>query len=1042
MEKFLYKVAQDLKNRIGKDLAGTAVIFPNKRAALFFNKYLVEGEDKPIWAPKYLTISELFREMRPDIVIPDTLELVCRLYNVYRKITEEKIRKYKKDITVESLDYFYQWGETLLSDFDDVDKNMANAEKLFTHLNDWNTLEASDFIDEEMESKIKQFFKGFSVDNMGKLRERFLEMWENLYDIYQAFNRQLADEGLAYEGALYRNVIETLDTDELPYENYVFVGFNVLDTVENKLFSALRDAHKALFYWDYDEKYMGDKNEAGMFLRHNLENFPNSLEQHDAEEEENPDEKEFVIISSKTNNIQAQYVHKWITEHLTEEESETAVVLCDEKQLQPVLHAIPDNVKYINVTMGYPLSETPAMSFVQCLVSMQGDYDAEKKAFIYKSAATLLKHPYSNIISANSKTVLARITKENLFYPSAEQLYKTDEMEEPDDILKEMFTPQTDNLSLCQYIAGMITIVARHYADMDSQADSSYKDVEVERRMYKQLYGESLFRIYTTITRFGNLIENHLLNVKRDMLIRLIERVLQGITIPFHGEPAVGLQIMGMLETRNLDFRNIIMLGVNEGMLPKSTEVPSFIPHTIRQGFGMTTIDRRIAVFAYYFYRLVQRSEKMYMIYNDENENGQKNEMSRFLLQLATENPNVRLCTISSDIQLHNTGTISIPRNEETLKSLTRRFECRTTNVPDETGWIKHWIDNHAYRQPRRNMEQSNNVNRYILSPTAINTYLDCQLKFYYKYVAGLKPKEDVVMDIDGAMFGTIFHNTAEEIYSRLTMHGNNILKSDITTLINAQNGNIPESDKIFKIEPIVDFYFRKEFFKQKELKDLNSYQEQKDKEITCPEVNYNGIQLINKEVILRLIMKLLYLDSNLGDFNYLGSEINVSRAETIPLSNGKSITVRIGGNIDRLDYVEALAVNGKSLNDCIRVIDYKTNAHKSTATSMESIFTPGKNRSGYHLQALMYSSILHDLTDGKVKIAPALLYIQKQNKDEAPILKIGSNTIDDIGEIKEEVNNNLRNTIADIFSSEGSFCQTEFDTNCQYCDFRRLCNR
>lgn len=1026
MNSFLYKVATDLKDRIGKDLADVAVVFPNKRAALFFNKYLVKDEDGPVWAPKYMTISELFGSIRPEIVIPDSMELVCRLYSCYCRVLKDRV---KENETIDSLDYFYQWGETIISDFDDVDKNMADARKLFTNINDWHQLESSDFIDEEQEENIKKFFSGFSVENMSILRQRFLEMWNNLYDIYTLFNEELAKENMSYEGALYRSIIEHFDIDQLPCSKYVFVGFNVLDTVETKLFDILRDADKALFYWDYSPKYM-DGNEAGIFLKKNLERYPNSLPDSN---EENSTEKEVVIISSKTENAQAQYARKWIEDNMTEDEAETAVILCDEHQLQPVLRSIPNDVKCINVTMGYPLSETPAMSLVQAIINMQAGYDKGKDAFTCNSTIQLLKHPYMSILSPNTKYILRRITENNIFYPTQQVLSEVEG--EEDQMLKYVFTRQTDNLIFCNYLSEIVKTVAQNYKSISASETETSDEIKAERKLYEQLYGESLFRIYTTIIRFSNLIESGLLKVEREMLVRLIGRVLQGITIPFHGEPAIGLQMMGMLETRNLDFRNILMLGVNEGTLPKASEIPSFIPPTIRQGFGMTTIDRRIAVFAYYFYRLLQRSEKIYYMYNDETTNGQKGEMSRFLLQLIADTDiSVRTMTITSKININPGNRISVPKSEETLKVLKNRFKYTGESQNTETAWIKKWIDNHGTKPVRT--EGNSFQNRYILSPSAINTYIDCSIKFYFKYIAGLKIKEDITVDIDSAMFGTIFHNTAEEIYNRLTAKGNTILASDLTALLEYQHADestTAGSEKLFKIEPIVDFYFRKEFFRQKELSSIQTCLEMTDKKIVCPEVTYNGIHAINKEVIVRLILKLIQIDSQHDSFNYLGSEINVSRTEKINPGNGEEFMINIGGNIDRLDFIG---------DNTIRIIDYKTGTKEHKTAQLAEIFIPDKERSGYHLQTFMYSSILCDIIENKAEVKPVLLYIQKQESGKQPELKIGKDTIESFLVYKEDMDKMLREKLNEMFSVNGSYEQTEVTENCQYCDFKQLCKR
>lgn len=1020
MEKFLQSVAKDLKDRIGNDLSRTVMVFPNKRAALFFNKYLVKDETSPIWSPRYLTISELFTEANPEVTLPDTIELVCRLHKSYTAVIEEKNKNgdTQNQIIPESLDYFYQWGETLLSDFDDIDKNLIDTKSLFKQINDWNKLEDTSFIDEEMEERIRKFFSSFSVGKMTTLKERFLDMWDNLNDIYTRFNEDLANEKLAYEGALYRTTAEQGLIDKLCYDKFVFVGFNVIDEVEKKVFRQLNEKGKALFYWDYDDSW--GNYDAVKFVKGNIDEFPNALPQHEADEGVNT---EISIVSSKTNNLEAQYAREWIAENITADESDTALVLCDEKQLQQVMHCIPDNVRALNVTMGYPLGDTPVMGFVTCLTELQESYDPAAKNFSYKSVCKLLRHPYSTLLSPSASAILDNIIRQNLFYPKDEQLYMVNG--EADTNLQIVFTPQLDNLSFCNYLSEILTIIARNsnqsqQPDNEAQSDDEALD---ESALFAQLYNESLFQAYTTVTRFANLIENKTLDVSRQTIIKLIERVMQGINIPFHGEPAIGLQVMGMLETRNLDFDRIIMLGVNEGMLPQNDDKPSFIPGILRRAYGMTTPDRRVAVFAYYFFRLLRRCSRLCLIYNDEVENGKKNEMSRFLLQIIASSENVSSYALVPQLKINSATPIAIKRDALTLAKLRQRFGINPADKTDEeiAGWLRKWSANPDATVGIFREHDRSRKNRKILSPSAINTYLDCTLMFYFKYIAHIRPNDEMSSDIDSAVFGTIFHASAEEIYSRLAKDGNLL--------------NVSQLDKAIDTMPldgIIDFYFRKFLFKQTEISAVGSYEEMLSRHINCPDIAYNGIQIINRAVISKLLIKLLDIDKRLGDFHYLSSEVNVSRQHKLKLNDGSDITISIGGNIDRLDYV----------NGTIRVVDYKTGASEARARDFESIFQAGKEHSGYHLQTLLYSSIVSDMTAGKVAVAPLLLYIQKQKRDEVPTFKIGRDEINDINGMKNDIDDNINRLVDDIFNGTDDFTQTDDINKCQFCDFKALCNR
>ena len=370
MKTFLQLVAQDLHSKIGNDLSRVAIVFPNKRASLFFNEHLASQSDHPIWSPAYVSISELFQQLS-DQKLGDPIRLVCELYKIFREETKSE----------ESLDDFYFWGELLISDFDDVDKNLVDADKLFTNLQDLkNIMDDFDFLDKEQEDAIRQFFQNFSIEKHTKLKEKFISLWDKLGDIYRSYRSQLASLGIAYEGMLYRNVIEALDTNALRYDKYVFVGFNVLNKVETRFFSLLQEAGKALFYWDYDLFYTRlpqQRHEAGEFILRNLEKFPNELPETVFDCLRHP--KKVRFISSPTENAQARYLPEWVRDTLLNkdlqekpcEEKENAVVLCNESLLLPVLHSIPSEVKSVNITMGFPLAQTPVYSFINAVVELQ-----------------------------------------------------------------------------------------------------------------------------------------------------------------------------------------------------------------------------------------------------------------------------------------------------------------------------------------------------------------------------------------------------------------------------------------------------------------------------------------------------------------------------------------------------------------------------------------------------------------------------------------------------------------------------------------------
>lgn len=959
MESFLKLVAADLYKHTEGNLAHTAVVFPNKRAGLFFNEYLAQESESPIWSPAYVSISELFRSLSPWEV-GDPVKLVCELYKIFRRETQ----------STETLDDFYFWGEMLISDFDDADKNRVDTDKLFSNLQDLrNIMDDYTFIDDEQEEAIRQFFQNFSIERRTALKERFISLWDVLGNIYKGFRESLASQNIAYEGMMYRHVIEHLDVDKLPYEKYVFVGFNVLNKVEHTLFTQLKDAGKAVFYWDYDEFYMKENrqavtHEAGEFIRRNLRDFPSPLSGELFKNLSKP--KEVHYIASSTENAQARYLPQWIRNNLTTPEKETAVVLCNEALLQPVLHSLPAEVKHVNITMGFPLSQTPVYSFLIALLELHTHgFNFKSGRYTFQSVVTLLKHPYTRQLTGQAELLEKELTRNNRFYPLPGELGK-------DEFLTRLFTPLSGNLNLCIRLSETLQQVAGIY-----QANTSGTE---DTDAFNQLYRESLFKAYTTINRFRTLIEEDELTVQSETFRRLLVKVLSATNIPFHGEPAIGMQVMGVLETRNLDFRHLVLLSVNEGQLPKSGGDSSFIPYNLRKAFGMTTIEHKIAVYAYYFYRLLQRAERITLIYNTSSDGLNRGEWSRFMLQFLIEWPHpITRQFLEAGQSPQGTSPITVEKTPDVMRRMQSLFDVRAN--------------------PKAKF-----------SPSALNYYLDCPLKFYYRYVAGLSAPDEVSAEIDSATFGSIFHYAAEHIYKDLTTHGKVINKEALETLLRNE----------VKLQDYVDTAFKKLFF--------NVPQNEK------PE--YNGVQLINSAVIARYLKQLLQNDLRYAPFTFIASEMEVDEPIDIQTPKGV-IKSRIGGIIDRMD----------SKDGTLRIVDYKTGGDADTPPHVESLFIPDKKRSNYVFQTFLYAAIMCR-KQPTMKIAPALLYIHRAATETySPVIQMGEprkpkEAVEDFSKYEKEYRERLQGLLEEIFNPEKSFTQTEIIEKCTYCDFKALCKR
>ena len=636
MKSFLTYVAKDIIQKYGNNLSDIAIVFPNKRASLFLNEQLARLVSHPLWSPTYITISAHFRQ-HTTLKVGDPIKLVCDLHKSFVECTGIE----------ETLDHFYGWGQLLIADFDDVDKNMASARQLFANLSDIHELDDVSYLTKEQKEIIKKFFSNFSDDHNTELKKRFLQLWSHFYDIYTNFNQRLEAQNLAYEGALYRRVVED-ESLEFRHKKYLFVGFNMMQCVEQKLCSRLQKEGKAAFYWDFDKYYMKDGNEAGYYIRQLMSAFGNELDYlSDTELYDSFDStKDITYISAPTDNIQARYIHSWLMQNERYKQGRsTAIVLADESLLPTVIHSLPEEVESVNITLGYPLQQTPFYSLIQTLTDLQTlGYDKDRDCYRLRYVNYVLRHPYAQYISSAYAELMSELHDKKIFFPSRKWLCQKED-EGLEILFQEMSSGENFNLSLVQYLLDELKNIGTQARTLDDP-----------------LFQESLFRTYTLVNRLHELIQSGDLIVDIITLQHLLLQLMQTTTIPFHGEPAEGIQIMGVLETRNLDFDHIIVLSASEGNLPKGVNDSSFIPYSLRKAYGLTTVDNKVAIFSYYFHRMLQRSADITLTYNNSTEDGHTGEMSRFMLQLLVDSKHqVKTAALSS-------GQVPLPPDQKKIE--------------------------------------------------------------------------------------------------------------------------------------------------------------------------------------------------------------------------------------------------------------------------------------------------------------------------------------------------------------------------------------
>ncbi|MBQ0048618.1 MAG: PD-(D/E)XK nuclease family protein [Bacteroidales bacterium] len=971
---FLKEVSKDLLRRYGCNLSQVTVVFPGKRAKLFMNQYLAEEQGSPVWAPQYCTIDELFLRLSP-YRREDAVALVCHLYNIYREEVEE----------ARDLDDFFSWGEIILSDFDDIDKHMVSAAKVFTNARDLASI-SEDYLTESQKKALSSFFKDFDPDNLSALKQNFVRLWDCMSTIYNRLGADMRERGALYGGALYRDVAERIKRGEVTVESkgvYVFVGFNILDECEETLFRFFQHSHEALFYWDYDHLYTSDKKwEAGLFINQDRSMFPNAL----------PDEyfdnlgklDDITFIATSTDNAQCCHIPTWIGEHLTEKENETGIVLCDEHMLSAVLHCLPDAPlpHTVNVTMGYPLIDTPIYGFLNVYASMLIDgLDMATMRYRRSYMDKVCRHPYFVLL---------------------------------DDALKEeLFAPCVlDSKGLVTRLMAAVDNMAQHFSAKETQD------------LYDQLYTEALFQMHLVFVRFLSLTEcesakDPVLDVSVYTMRCLIMEVLFSKSIPFHGEPAMGVQVMGLLETRNIDFRHLLMLNVGEGILPKKSDDTSLIPYALRESFGLTTFKHRISVFAYYFYRIISRAEHVTLMYNDNSSGLRNNEMSRFMRQLMAEtNLPIRHIRLMPD-------TLS-------SKLVQQSDVCKTPEMVELLR--KKYINNSNHK----------------FSPSAINCYLNCSMQFFFKYVSDLYVDDTPEDGINMALMGTIFHDSAEFFYTHLTK---DMSEPVITREKLAHALDHPERC----IVPFVDHSFIVNYFSP--FKDSSKTEVEKRKKEYAQQLaskKYEevhrmaadfyakphnatllmGLNHLIHRVLVHFLCSTLRYDLSHTDFHLMGMEQDCSY--TLELAPGENIL--IGGRIDRLE---------SNLQETqITVVDYKTGGKPELRRNIDDVFNRNNNNSashtGYFLQTFLYAMAVRQEKNCQVK--PALFYVNRAARSDMYSHDISLGTeasnrvVNDIAVYEPEIRTHLQEKLNELFDVAVPFSCTSNKSICQYCNYKSLC--
>lgn len=820
MIPFLRNVAQAYYSKYSQQISNFAFVFPNRRAGIFFQKYLAEIARKPIFSPQIFTIADLFEELTP-YKKADRIEMLFLLYDIYKRISH----------SVESFDEFLYWGEMLLNDFDDVDKYLVDAKQLFRNIYDLKEIDSGfDYLTEEQIEAIRRFWANFLPVGENVQKKDFLEIWEVLYEVYTEFRNRLSKDGLAYEGMIFREVAQKAKNREylpLPAEKIVLIGLNGHSKSEEELLNYLQKKGVADFYWDYSSPLVRDKgNRASHFIDKNKRLFPSQLSL--LPEEQTMDKPILEVIGIPSSVGQAKYLNT-ILQSLVEEKQisapdkalNTAVVLPDENLLLPALYSIPEEIDRINVTMGYNLANSSVSGLMEYIFELQKNIrkSGNVVGFYFRPVISILNHHYvAAIIGENAKFLKDTIIRYNKIIVPVEDL-----REHP--LLNLIFAEIDDWKYIPDYLRNILSSLQTYLSlkrDGISGDDTNVRSLDIEC--------EFIIEYYKAINRLDETFPDELPQMTIDTYFKLLKKIIAGISVPFSGEPLSGLQIMGVLETRALDFDNLVILSMNEGIFPLKRAANSFIPYNLRQGFELPTYEHQDSIFAYHFYRLINRAKRIYLLYDTRTEGLQAGEISRYFNQIKYLYPDtfdIREKLATYKVSSIENLTISIRKTQYIQKQLFQFLKDGTRS----------------------------------LSASAINMYLNCPLQFYFSVVEAMEEEEEVAETIESSMFGTLFHTIMELIYNRF--EGKMVTADLLRQIIKDEN----------ELTSYIEYSFAKNYFKTEKKKRLT------------------GQNYLTGEILRKYVKQVLDSDVRLTPFVYVKSEMKMNMSYLIP--SGKEVMLK-----------------------------------------------------------------------------------------------------------------------------------------------------
>lgn len=957
-DKFLHRLAADLLDRFGKDLQHVAIVFNNKRPQLFLKKYLAEISRKPIWSPHFFTIQQFIAESTSKACASQLKQFFVLLSEYNLLLAEEG-----KELV--SADVFYPLAEIIVSDFSQIDYYLANPEKVFNLIGGIAELEQQfpNFDKEQLEF-MESFWASFSQQKQSIVQEKFIEMWHRMPRLYLNFHKRLAEQNLVTSARMYRNLAEGKDSDPNFLKNYkhvVFAGFNALSKAEELLFKAWQDQGLCSFYFDVDEHYFSDPiQEAGYFIRRNIKTI--GLENKFPFEANriNVSEKQFTIIQALGQVAQGKILKQVLAGHESENEADSkAIILADESLLLPVLQTVDD--ENLNITMGYPFEQSAVFGLCDLWLKIQDEIaSGDKISISYPHVLSFIFNPLIKISEENR----SRIHKEIIIEKKAR--FSLEELKKIDRIPEMAFSPYENSVQAIRNLGSFLLFISENIADL--------------RKLESLLIAEAVKTLNVLSDSFeelGNGASNQ--ELKPAFVFKLIRRALSGLSVPFDGEPLVGLQVMGLLESRCLDFDELVVLGMNEGVLPKVSITPSFIPDNVRRAFGLPVLENQNSIFAYFFYRLLHCAKKITLVYNGVEGATAPSEASRFIKQLEFET------SCSFNYVLQQNQPIENPPNQEI--------------IVEKKGLVLEKLRKYLQRQSDVKYENK-------ISASGFNDYLTCSLRFFYDKVAKLKKPEELPDHIGANTVGSMLHDVMEYFYRDTIgkeVSAEYILQRQKLVPAMCQNA----MSKALKLNP-----------------DLDS-------------LKLSALQQIILKVIEQYVLKILDYDVSISPF--VIKELEEKDTYTPLFSfelDGKEEQVRLLGIIDRVDSIQGKTriVDYKTGKDSLAFKDFESlfsddvkNHNKALVQTLFYTLVYEKSKNVGGVEPHLYT--VKDLSGGTT-------FVKKAKLEDFELKE------DNLADYKTQFELKMKEKFSELFDPAIPFRQTNNLEACTYCNFKGICQR